>query len=138
MKKVTKLRTCDWGLLFLTIAILVSGVQLEVTHCNGLVFVLIHIVVGLLFMFMATYHIYLHFGYSNWFAKFRRQRSQVTRILWWVSLISLITGLVAMIHWTITFAHAPIGGFHGKLGFLMIILSVGHICKRAKFFERKN
>lgn len=65
MKKVTKLRTCDWGLLFLTIAILVSGVQLEVTHCNGLVFVLIHIVVGLLFMFMATYHIYLYICISD-------------------------------------------------------------------------
>ena len=89
-------------------------------------------------MGMATYHVYLHFGNSNWFSKFRKQKSQVTRILWLVALVTLITGIVAIIHWVTTFTHVPIGGVHGKLGFLMIILSIGHIVKRIKFFKGKK
>ncbi|MDE5916290.1 MAG: hypothetical protein K2G71_06930, partial [Duncaniella sp.] len=61
-----------------------------------------------------------------------------TRILWWVSLATLITGVIASIHWLVTFTHSPIGGIHGKLGFLMIIFSVLHISKRIKFFKSKK
>ncbi len=43
-----------------------------------------------------------------------------------------------MIHWVTTFTHASIGGAHGKLGFLMMILSIGHIAKRIKFFKGKK
>ncbi len=137
MKKITKLKICDWNLLILTIAILISGVQLEATHSNGLTSVWIHIIVGLLFIGMAVYHILLHFGFCNWFVKFHNLKSQFTRILWWISLLTLITGIIALIHWLATFNHAPIGGVHGKLGFLMIFLLTGHIIKRIKFFMRK-
>ncbi len=137
MKKITKLKICDWCLLILTIAILTSGIQLEATHSCGLTSVWIHIITGLLFACLVTYHIYLHFGYSNWFSKIHNQKNQLTRILWWVSLITLIIGIIASVHWLITFNHAPIGGVHGKLGFLMVLLSMGHIIKRIKFFKRK-
>ena len=138
MKKITKLKICNWSLLALTIAILISGIQLEATHSIGLTSVWIHILIGVLFMGMVAYHVYLHFGKSNWFLKFRKQKSQVTRILWWVALVTLVTGVAAMIHWATTFTHSSIGGVHGKLGFLMIILSIGHITKRIKFFKRKK
>lgn len=137
MKKITKLRICDWSLLVLTIAILISGIQLEVTHSSGLTSVCVHIITGLLFMGLAAYHVFLHFGNSNWLTKIRRQKNQLTRILWWVSLITLITGIAATVHWLVAFNHAPIGGIHGKLGFLMILLSSAHIIKRIKFFKRK-
>ena len=138
MKKITKLKVCNWSLLSLTIAILISRIQLEATHSNGITSVWIHILTGVLFMGMAAYHVYLHFGKSNWFLKFRKQKSQVTRILWWVALVTLVSGVAAMIHWVTTFTHSSIGGVHGKLGFLMIILSIGHITKRIKFFKRKK
>lgn len=138
MKKAIKLKICNLSLLPLTIAIPASGIQLEATHSDGLTPVLIHIVVGLLFMSFAIYHVYLHFGKSNWFSKMRRQKSPVTRILWWVALITLITGVIATIHWLSTFTHSPIGGVHGKFGFLMIILAIGHICKRIKFFRQNK
>lgn len=137
MKKITKLKICDWCLLFFTIAILTSGIQLEATHSSGLTPVWIHIITGLLFACLIIYHIYLHLGYSNWFSKIHNQKNQLTRILWWVSLVTLITGLIALVHWLTTFNHAPIGGVHGKLGFLMVLLSMGHIIKRIKFFKRK-
>lgn len=137
MKKIAKLKICDWSLLFLTIAILISGIQLEATHSEGLTSVWIHIIVGILFMCMAAYHTFLHFGHCNWFAKFHKSKSHVTRILWWVSLITFITGIIASVHWLATFVHAPIGGLHGKAGFLMIALSAGHMIKRMKFFRLK-
>lgn len=137
MKKITKLKICDWSLLILTIAILTSGIQLEATHSSGLTSVWIHIITGLSFAYLVAYHIYLHFGNSNWFSKIHNQKNQLTRILWWVSLITFITGIIALVHWLTTFNHAPIGGVHGKLGFLMVLLSMGHIIKRIKFFKRK-
>lgn len=137
MNKITKLKICDWSLLILTIAILISGIHLEATHSSGLASVMIHIIIGLLFTGMAAYHIFLHFSHSMWFTQIRRQKNQLTRILWWVSLITLITGIIASAHWLATFKHAPIGGVHGKIGFLMILLSSGHIIKRIKFFKRK-
>lgn len=138
MKKITKLKVCNWGLLALTIAILISGIQLEATHSIGLTSVWIHLLIGVLFMGMAAYHVYLHFGRSNWFLKFRKQKNPVARILWWVALVTLVSGVAAMIHWVTTFTHSSIGGVHGKLGFLMIILSIGHIAKRIKFFKSKK
>lgn len=137
MKKIVKLKICDWGLLVLTVAILASGIQLEATHSRGLTPVWIHIALGLLFMGFVAWHVFLHFGGSNWFARFRKQKSQVTRILWWVYLVVLVSGIVACVHWVATYVHAPVGGLHGKLGFLMIILAIGHIVKRIKFFKKK-
>ena len=138
MKKITKLKICNWSLLAFTFAILISGIQLEATHSIGLTSVWIHILIGVLFIGMVAYHVYLHFGRCNWFSKFRKQKSQVTRILWWVALVTLVSGVAAMIHWITTFTHAPIGEVHGKFGFLMIILSIGHIAKRIKFFRSKK
>lgn len=136
MKKITKLKICDWCLLIFTIAILASGIQLEAIHSSGLTSVWIHIIAGVIFACLVAYHLYLHFGRSNWFSKIRNQKNQLTRILWWVSLITLITGIIALVHWLTTFNHAPIGGVHGKLGFLMVLLSIAHIIKRIKFFKR--
>lgn len=137
MKKITKLKICNWGLLVLTIAILISGIQLEAIHSNSVISVWIHILIGILFMGMVVYHVFLHFGTNDWLTKIRKQKSRVMSIMWWVTLASLVTGIASMVHWFATFSHAHIGGVHGKLGFLMIILSLGHICKRIKFFRSK-
>lgn len=137
MKKILKLKICDWCLLFLSIAILISGIQLEATGSSGLISVCVHILIGVLFACLVMYHLYLHFGYSNWFSKIQKQKSLLTRILWWVALITFITGMTASVHWFATFTHAPIGGIHGKLGFLMILLSAVHVIGRIKFFKRK-
>ena len=134
MRKIARLKICNRSLLVSAVAVLVSGIQLEATHSMGIMSVWLHVVIGLLFMGLVAYHIYLHFGRSNWFAKFSQLRSQATRILWWVTLITLISGIIAVIHRTATFGHSVIGGIHGKLGFLMIALSLAHVCKRARFF----
>lgn len=138
MKKITKLRVCNISLLLLTLAILASGIQLELTGSNGMIPVWIHIAIGILFVTLVIYHIFLHFGNSDWFSKFKKQKSPVTRILWWLFLATLVTGIIAVIHWLLSFTHSPIGGIHGKIGLLMIIFAIGHIFKRKKFFKFKK
>ena len=74
-------------------------------------------------MALSGWHIWLHFGKSNWFTRFHRQKSRLTRILWWATLATLASGIIATAHSLGSFTHGHIGGVHGKLGFLMIILS---------------
>ncbi len=136
MKKIVKLKICNCCLPVLVVAMLISGIQLEATHCSGQISVWIHIAIGLIMMYAVAYHIFLHFGRTNWFAKFHKQKSPVTRMLWWMSVVTMITGIVAMIHWTQTMLHTPVGGLHGKLGFIMVVLSIGHLSKRIKFYKK--
>lgn len=135
MKKITKLRFCDWSLLIFMAAMFLSSIQLEISHSRITEYVWIHIGLGGIFMGLAAYHIYLHFGKSDWLSKFHKQKNNVTRILWWLYILTLLTGIIAFIHWIGTYTHSPIGGIHGKFGLLMIILSIGHLIKRIKFFK---
>ncbi|MDD6313492.1 MAG: hypothetical protein PUA78_00530 [Porphyromonadaceae bacterium] len=59
----------------------------------------------------------------------------MTRILWWITLLTLVTVVIATGHWLTSFTHSSIGGVHGKLGFMMIILCLCHIVKRIRFFR---
>lgn len=138
MKKSTKLRLCNRSLLVVSAVILGSGIQLEVIHSSVNLWVWLHIIIGLIFMVLVGIHIFLHFGRSNWFAKFSNLKSRATRILWWVTVLTLITGLASTVRYIATNTHTPLGGIHGKLGFLLIILSIFHIAKRLKFFINKK
>ena len=138
MKKITKLKLCNWGLLVASVAVLISGIQLEVIHSTGNFSVWLHIIIGLLFMGLVCAHIFLHFGKSNWFAKFRQLKSRATQILWWTTIITLITGIASAVRWIETNTHSPLGGIHGKLGLMMLILSIFHISKRLNFFNSKK
>lgn len=55
-------------------------------------------------------------------------------MLWWISLFTLATGLASSLDCLGSGIHGHIGAIHGKIGFLMILLVVGHIVKRMKFF----
>lgn len=138
MNKIAKLKICGCILIFLTATILTSGIYLEATDSSGLTAVWIHIVVGIVFFIFIAYHIFLHFGNSNWFSRFHKLKNRATRVLWWVSLATLTTGIIACFHWVMTFSHSPIGGIHGKIGFLMILLSIAHVLKRIKFFKSRS
>lgn len=118
-----------------TAFILASGIQLEATGSSSVDWVWIHIVFGTFFMALGFWHIYIHFGASNWFSRFHKLKSPVTRILWWITLLTLVTVVIATGHWLTSFTHSSIGGVHGKLGFMMIILCLCHIVKRIRFFR---
>lgn len=135
MSKFEKLRLCNWMLVFATVFILASGIQLEATGSHSIVWVWIHVIIGWMFFANITWHLYLHFGWKSWGQRLWKQKTPVTRWLAvWASL-SLVSAFVAFFHWVGSYVHSPIGGIHGKISFIFLILSVGHIGKRIKFFK---
>ncbi len=137
MKKLTKLKICDWSLLAITVVMLLSSIQLEATHCEGVGWVIAHIMLGMVFMGGIVWHLYLHFQWKSWLKRLRSQKSPVTRWLAVFGLLTLLTAIVAMVHWLTVAIHSPVGGVHGKLGFIFIALVIGHTVKMLKFFRRK-
>lgn len=131
MDKKTELRVCGWSLLAMTVAVLISGIQLEVTDGRALPWVWVHIVVCLLFIALIIRHIYLHFKWRNWKTGLFGQR----RLTKWMSIFGLLTSvsaIAATVHWVFSDTHTGIGGIHGKIGFVFLILIVVHTAERIK------
>ena len=137
MTKVHKLKLCDWTLAILLPIVLASSIQLEATSSGGIFPVILHIIVALPFMCLILWHIYLHFHWKKWLKKFSKLKVP-TRILGWLYILTFILGVATFIHWLIEKEHSPLGGVHGKIGFLMIAFAIGHTIKRIKFFKRKK
>ena len=137
MKKIQTLKLCDWTLAVLLPIVLASSILLEATSSRGFFLVIFHIIVALSFLCLVVWHIYLHFQWEKWFAKFSKLIVP-TRILWYLYILTFLSGIATFIHWLIENEHSPLGGVHGKIGFLMIAFAVGHIIKRIKFFKIKK
>lgn len=136
MNTVEKLKINDKSLGFTLILMLASGMQLEATAGSYAWSVWVHIVFGTLLTVLSIRHIYLHYRSSNWFARFAKNRNKVTRVLWWVFLLTVISGFAATIQWLVENGHSPIGGVHGKIGFLMVIIAIIHAAKHIR--QRKQ
>jgi len=142
MNKRQKLLMCDWGLVLIAFLTLASAVQLEA--CGGqalwglsfMTWVIIHIVLCVTMMVMVAWHMYLHFGWREWVEKLRKTPKKPTRILALVAALVLLTGLVATIMILVHAEHTSFGGVHGKIGFLMLAIAIGHTIKRAKFLKK--
>ena len=102
MKFLAKLKICNWSLLIASVMMLASSIQLEATRSRSALFVGIHVFIGLIFCVLVLSHVYLHFKVSNWFLKFNKLKKTVTRILWYIFLLTIILGLATLIHWLIT------------------------------------
>lgn len=138
MTKGEKLKQCDWMLVFATTFILASGIQLEATDSRSITWVWIHVIIGCLFFANIIWHLYLHFGWKSWVQRLRKQKSPVTRCLAVFALLAIISAIVALFHWVGIYIHSPIGGIHGKIGFVFLALAIGHTVKRIKFFKQKK
>lgn len=138
MVKAKKLKICNWSLLVATAVVLASSVQLEATYSRGMMWVFIHISVASVFVALAIWHIYLNISGGNWFVKFKKQKSPVTSILWWFLIFTVLSAIIALVHWLGTYSHSPVGGVHGKIGFVMIAIAIGHTIKRFKFFRPRK
>lgn len=138
MNNPTQLKICNWSLVFLTILTLASSIQLEASRDAGIGPVWFHIIVALLFVAFIIFHIKLHFQWKNWFSKFSKLKSPVTRILWWFFLFTALSGLISLVMWIHVPAHYHFGAVHGKIGFVMIAIAIGYTIKRIKFFKSKT
>ncbi len=138
MKKAKLLTICNWSLLVFSITVLASSIQLEATASRSFTLVILHIIVATIFSLLVGWHIYLNFNGGNWFRKFAKAKSPITRVLWWFFLFTVLSAIFALFHWLGSFEHSPIGGIHGKIGFIMIAIAIGHTIKRIKFFKKKR
>jgi heme/copper-type cytochrome/quinol oxidase subunit 2 len=136
MQKAQKLRYINWSLIVGMTITLATSIALEATDSSNVALIIAHIIVALISVVLGIIHIKLHFGNSNWFKKFSKLKNQAIRILWWLFLVLMLSALAATIHWLVTGFHSPIGGIHGKIGFLMMIFAIGHVVKRRKYFTR--
>lgn len=127
MKPATKLKISSKSLGIALLLTLASGIQLEVTSGRDTWAVWLHIALGIIVTVLSFYHIYLHYRRTNWFARFARNPRTVTRILWWTFLLTLLTGLATTAVWVDGFRHTPLGGVHGKIGYLMFIFAIIHL-----------
>lgn len=134
-----KLKICNRLLGLVLLLILASGTQLEITSGRYAWSVWTHIVLGIALTGLSFYHIYLHYRRSNWFARFARNRNTSTRVLWWVFLLTAVTGVIAAVAWIASPEHTPFGAVHGKIGFLMFIVAIVHVARhrRAKKHRRQ-
>lgn len=130
MNTASRLKLCNRTLGFVLLLMLVSGIQLEATSGIYTWSLWVHIILGILLTILSCYHIFLHYRRSNWFARFARNRKAVTRILWWVFLLTVVSGIVATILWLDGGRHSHIGGVHGKIGFLMVLMAVIHVARK--------
>ena len=128
-----RLKRCNRSLGLTLLLILVSGIQLEATSGRYAwsvwvhIIFWVHIILGVALTALSLYHIYLHYRTDNWFARFARNRNTVTRILWWVFLLTTVSGLAATTIWLATPVHSHLGAIHGKIGFLMALLAIIHV-----------
>lgn len=130
MNTASRLKLSNRTLGFVLLLMLVSGIQLEATSGVYGWSVWVHIILGILLTILSCYHIFLHYRRSNWFARFARNRKAVTRILWWVFLLTVVSGIVATILWLDGNLHSHFGGVHGKIGFLMVLMTVIHVARK--------
>lgn len=140
MNTFSRLKLCNRTLGLVLIMILASGIQLEATSGQYAWSVWVHIILGLLLSVLSAYHIYLHYRRSNWFARFAKNKNAVTRILWWVYLLTVVSGIAASIIWLDGNLHSHLGAVHGKIGFLMVVIAIIHIVsniRKKKHASRK-
>lgn len=134
MTNKTKFKICDWSLLFLTVVILASGMQLEINPTGASVWVWAHIVLGIMFIVGIFWHINLHkSGYKK-----RKPNSgdiwhkHTLMVIFF--LLTLLSGVIATFHWIGSYHHSTLGGVHGKFGFLFIIAVILHIARNKRFY----
>lgn len=132
----SRLKLCNRTLGITLLLMLVSGIQLEATSGRYVWTVWLHIMLGILLTVLSLYHIYLHYRKSNWFTRFAKNRNTSTCILWWVFLLTAVTGIASTISWIGHNQHTPLGGVHGKIGFLMVIIAIIHAVRHIRKKKR--
>lgn len=133
LTKKHRLRICDAALLAVTVLSLASSIQLEATGSSGTSWVWIHITVCTAFIALICRHIYLHFKW-NWRRLFTSKKGTI-KALSVLGLLVVLSAGIAAAHWIATGTHSGIGGLHGKIGFLFLIIATAHIIRHRKFYR---
>ena len=138
---MNKLKICNISLLAITPAVLATSIILEASHGEsvlGLKFnfwVIIHLVAVLVMTGLVCWHLRMNWGrISGWAKKFTGKASGASKALAILITITVLTGIFAIPQWLIH-GHSTIGGIHGKIGFLFILVCLIHTIRHRKWFK---
>ena len=99
----------------------------------------LHIIVCLLCMAGIILHLQIHWVTAKkWLHQFLKQKNKLTRWLTWFAAITFLSGLVVAAFFCSGAQHNPLGGIHGKLGLIVILLTTFHVLKRFKWFRGRR
>lgn len=130
------------NLLLIVVAVLTLASAILITVLHGANFhlpnrtwIAIHATLGLAMGALVFSH--LKFNWSNillWFARFKMCRNKVTKALFILSFFAFVSGIVAIFTF-FTGGHGPVGGIHGKIGLVFLLICIGHFIKRIKWYR---
>lgn len=96
---------------------------------------IIHLIVCVPMLLFVGVHLWANCGkITQWFAKIRRQKAQI-QWLFWLSVLTFVSGVAAMVVY-FSHGHTPVGGIHGKLGFVALALMIWHTYRRLKWYKK--
>lgn len=128
-------------LLVLLLPALVSSLLQELLrganlHClTNSTLTIIHLIVCVPMLLFVGVHLWANCGkITQWFAKIRRQKWQ-TQLLFWFSVLTFVSGIAATVVYFLH-GHTPVGGIHGKLGFVALALMLWHTYRRLKWYKK--
>lgn len=138
MTGIRKLKICDRGLLLMLVVMSASAIQLESTGSSGILWVIIHMILGAIFIALIVWHIFLHFRWCGWGRKLLLSAKPLTKWLTIFGLFLAVSSLVVGTHWYETLSHSGIGGLHGKIGFVFVVIVSVHAWKYRAFIGRRR
>lgn len=128
-------------LLLLLLPALVSSILQEFLQGADMHYVtnnmltIMHLIVCVPMLLFVGLHLLANCGnITQWFAKIRRQKAQ-TQWLFWLSVLTFVSGIAATVVYFLH-GHTPIGGIHGKLGFVALALMLWHTYRRLKWYKK--
>ena len=129
-------------LAIIAIIVLATAIILETSHgmpTFGLsiyFWLWVHIACSVLMGVLVFIHLRLNWNrVSSWIERFRKSHSKVNKALFILSFLTFSSGLVATIT-IFTIGHGPVGSIHGKIGFVFLLICIGHFIKRIKWYKR--
>lgn len=139
-----RLKTCNYALLATTLPVLASSVILEASHGNPVFhlpfnfWACLHIIAATIMSGLVTWHLKLNWGkVMEWKRRFSFQASKASKVLSMLIAATSLTGLISIPQWLLH-GHSIIGGVHGKIGFLFIIIAISHTFRHRKWFKKSG
>ncbi|MCM1070736.1 MAG: hypothetical protein NC210_00170 [[Clostridium] fimetarium] len=136
MTKLGKLRLCDWVLLCAAAVMLVSALWLEINPFGPGIWVWFHILLGAVMVGFIIWHLALHKASKSGGKRGANigHHHHGGRGLGLFCMLMIVSGIAATVAWLGTYTHSTIGGIHGKIGFIFLILVALHVRKYRRFY----
>ena len=130
------------SLILVGILVLLSSIQLEMAEGYSFFdiefnyWVILHLIITIIISVLIYYHLAIRWGgVTNWIRNFKKIKSKQVKWLSWLFLVTFITGIISTLIFFKDGSHSGVGGFHGKFGFITLILMSFHLNKRFRWYK---